>query len=99
MSEEYKSAYKALRTKDLLLAIQPDIGTIAIVLLLFALLTIVARDMTSFIVVAAIAAIASFAYFTIRFLVARCSLRIERLGYSEVELEYDASMDEAAKKE
>lgn len=90
MSEERKSAYRALRTKDFLMAIQPDIRNIAIVFVVFAIVTAINRDLASFIVVGLVAFLITCAVIVIRFLVKECVRKMEKLGYSEVELEADA---------
>ena len=90
MSEECKSAYRALRTKDFLMAIQPDMRNIAIVFVLFTIITAINRDLASFIVVGLVAFLMICAVVVIEFLVDECVRKMERLGYSEVELEADA---------
>lgn len=90
MSEECKKAYRALRTKDFLMAIQPDMRNIAIVFVAVAIGTAIKRDLASFIVVGLVAFLMICAVVAIRFLVKECVRKMEKLGYSEVELEADA---------
>lgn len=87
MSKECRSAYKALSLKDLMLALLPDIRIIAIVLCIFTVVVAFHSDKATTLVFAAATAIAGIACFAMRFIAGAFSRKIERLGFSEVELE------------
>lgn len=90
MSEEYRSAYKALRLKDLMQAFLPDVRNIAIVLCIFTVVVTFCSDKATTLVFAAATVIVGIAYLVMRFLAEVCSRKMEQFGYSEVELEADA---------
>lgn len=87
MIERYRLAYRMLRVKDFLTAIHPDIRNIAIVLMLFTALAAINSDMAIFVVVGAVALLATVATLAIGFFAKRCMHKIAQLGFSEVELE------------
>jgi ACR3 family arsenite efflux pump ArsB len=87
MSEEYRSAYRALRLKDLMQAFLPDIKNMAIILCIFTVVVTFCSDKATTLVFAAATAIAGIAYLVVRFLAGVFSRKIEQLGFSEVELE------------
>ena len=87
MVERYKLAYRMLRMKDFLTAIHPDIRNIAIVMVLFTALAAVNGDMAIFVVVGAVALLATVASLAIWFSAKCCTRKIAKLGFSEVELE------------
>lgn len=87
MSKEYRSAYKALRLKDLMQAFLPDVRNIAIVLCIFTVVVTFCSDKATTLVFAAATAIAGIAYLVMRSLAGVCSRKMEQLGFSEVELE------------
>lgn len=90
MSEEYKSACKALQLKDLMLAFLPDIMNIEIVLCAFTGIVAFCADKATTIVFAVATAVAGIAYLAMHRIAVQCDRKMERLGYSEVELEADA---------
>lgn len=89
MLKRYIQAYRMLRIKDFLTAAHPDIRNIAIVMVLFTALAAVNGDMAIFVVVGAVALLATVASLAMGFFAKRCMRKIAQLGFSEVELEAD----------